>query len=150
MALFLQFEIEGEKQISAVLERAKNGVENFRPALTAVSSNLMRDFKGTFKTNGASIGENWQGLSPKYAERKRRKFGNSPTLVATGIMSKAFTSKVEPLQLQIRNTASYFKFHQSNQPRTKIPRRMMMKLGESQRADVFMEFNKYLRKIGAV
>jgi len=50
-------------------------------------------------------------------------------------------------QAVIHNTAEYFKYHQSRQPRSRLPRRAMMALGNNQKAEIVRFFQAYIQYV---
>jgi len=64
-------------------------------------------------------------------------------------MKRSFRAKATSMQGEIWNATTYFKYHQSNKPRSSnLPRRVMMKLGEQQKQLVVKVFHtQYTRKV---
>lgn len=144
----LEWSIEGEKQLSRRLEGLTADVKNLTVPFRKSADMLIGVFsKDVFATEGAAIGERWQRLSPyTVAQKARLGYGGKGILERTGKMRRSFTSVVASDQAVIRNTADYFKYHQSNQPRKKLPRRVIMKLGEQQKEQVVKIFQRYLQE----
>ena len=67
---------------------------------------------------------------------KRKQGYSADPLVRKGDMQKSFKSLAKIDSATIWNSIAYAKYHQSNRPRRKIPRRVMMKLGNDQKAMV--------------
>lgn len=143
--MYLSWSIEGDKQLSRKLEGIKSNLKDFRPAFKNSSDMLVGIFsKDVFSTKGGIIGETWARLSPMTIKQKvRRGFGTQP-LVNTGTMQGSFKTIVESNRAVIFNTTDYFKYHQSNKPRSRLPRRVMMKIGNSQKVEVVRIFQKYI------
>lgn len=147
MGFSISWSIQGEQQLSRRLRVAADQVKDWTPAFQETAVTLQQIFSGeVFDTEGGAIDEEWEPLSPAYQKQKQRKYGNGGILQATGAMRNSFTSVVTPMQTTIGNSAPYFKYHQSNAPRTKIPRRVMMKLAETQRLLVVTIFHDYFYK----
>ena len=143
----LEWSIEGEKQLSRVLRGVANDVQDLRKPFKESGEKLKRTFEDdVFRTQGAAIGEKWARLSPYTVAQKARLGYSAAPLIRTGAMKEAFRSIASSDQAVIYNTAEYFKYHQSNKPRRRIPRRVMMKLGENQREEVVKIFQRYLRE----
>jgi len=144
----LEWSIEGEKQLSRRLRGLENDIKDFSPAFKKSASKLKSIFsRDVFSSRGQVIGEKWKRLSPYTVAQKARQGFPSDPLVRTGKMKNSFTTKYGPREATISNTAEYFKYHQSNKPRSRIPRRVMMKLGNNQKEMVVKEFQNYIRKI---
>jgi len=145
MGLQIEWTLEGEKQLSRRLRNTAKAVSDLREPFEKSATKLQKVFeKDVFTSEGAAIDEKWQRLSPATVARKARTGGKM--LVDTGEMQKSFKHKSAKDHAIIKNTAEYFKYHQSNRPRRKIPRRVMMKLAEPQRQIVVRELNKFLQK----
>lgn len=141
--LHISWEIEGEKQLSRRLRGISEDLTEWELAIKKSVLTLKDIFENdVFKTEGQAIGERWSPLSRAYAEQKRQRYGDQPILVATGKMRKSFKATWNPYKGVVWNTAAYFKYHQSNQPRSKIPRRVMMKLGNQQRELIVKNFQE--------
>lgn len=143
----LSWSIEGEKQLSRRLIGIRKELKDWKPAFKEASGDLVNEFSGdVFSTKGASIGVRWQPLDRNYANAKAKRYPGKDILEATGKMKKAFTRRFSASSAVVWNTAAYFKYHQSNQPRSKLPRRVMMKLGNSQKEMIVRTFNTHFRK----
>lgn len=146
MSFEIQWTIQGEKQVARILEKISTDLKDFKLPLNNIASNLIDLFGGeVFETRGAAIQESWAALSPYTLATKARKKQTSEPLIATGAMRKSFRSIVTSDQAVIYNLQDYFKYHQSNEPRTKIPRRVMMKIANRQKEMIVKEFVNYIR-----
>lgn len=143
----LEWHIEGEKQVSRVLVGVKNNVSNLREPLSNSADLLKRTFQGdVFQSLGAAIGERWRPLSPVTIARKARQGMPYPSrpLHGTMKMKNSFYTVVSSDQAVIGNNAAYFKYHQSNQPRKRLPRRIMMKIDNQRKEAIVKIFHTYL------
>lgn len=137
MPLLLQFEIEGEKQFSRRLSLMADGVEDFTEPLEKVEGEVMKSFDRNFAARGGLFG-GWPPPAKNYGH---------PLLEKTGEMRGAFVSVVSSDSVEFGNPTSYFKYHQSKEPRSKIPRRVMMKLDQQRRTFIVKAFQAYLIKL---
>jgi hypothetical protein len=146
--LTLQWSIEGEKQLVRRLRGIREEAVNWQPAFDEASKELQEIFANdVFQTQGRAIGQKkWQPLSPAYAARKERLYPNKGILEATGRMRNSFKRMFAPDMGAVWNAAEYFKYHQSNKPRSKIPRRIMMHLGHQQRTLVVKIFHTHWQR----
>lgn len=146
MAFQITWEIEGERQLSRRLRKVVSGVSNFKKPFQESADHLAKIYsKDVFSTRGSVINERWKRLSPATVAAKARSgFGSAP-LVNTGAMRSSFRTLVTTDSARIGNTSDYFKYHQSNKPRRKIPRRVMMKIAAAQREDIVRIFHLFLR-----
>ena len=147
MSFQLNWTIEGEKQLSRVLSGLRDDIKNLQAPFSESAKKLIKVFsQDSFSTQGQVINERWARLSPYTVAQKARNGYPPDPLIRTGAMKKSFRSVVQTDSATIYNTAEYFKYHQSNQPRKKIPRRVMMKLAEEQKTMVVRIFQKHLFK----
>ena len=109
---------------------------------------IIRDFikEDVFETQGRIIGETWKPLNKKYAIWKSKHYPGKGILEATGKMKSGFKYEAGKQSVVVGNVVDYFKFHQSNKPRTKMPRRISMKLNESNKQRIVKFFHEDLRK----
>ena len=143
----LSFSIEGEKQISRRLKIAVKGMKDFKKPLDKTGKYLRDFIKGdVFETRGRVIGETWKPLNKKYAIWKSQHYPGKGILEATGNMKSGFKYEANRQSVVVGNIVDYFKFHQSNKPRTKMPRRIVMKLDEPRKQKIVKFFHEDLRK----
>ena len=145
MAIQIDFEIEGEKQISRRLNIVADGITDFKAPLQLSASEFIRAFKQNFSSNGGMLGEPWPARKPQFKSGVR--VDTWALLRKTTRMYNSFRGQVSASELEIINTAAQFKYHQSNQPRSKIPRRVMMKLDEARKRIVIKALQAYIIKI---
>jgi phage gpG-like protein len=145
-AFRLEWSIEGEKQLSRVLIGMESDLKDYTAPLRQSADYLKQVFsRDVFESQGAAIGERWKRLSPHTIAQKARHGFPSTPLIASGKMQNSFERIVSSDQAVIFNTAPYFKYHQSKQPRTKLPRRVMMKLAETQKQQIVKYFQEHIR-----
>lgn len=123
------FEIAGEKQ----LDRALSGLtlSNYEDAWPVVAEEFYELEREQFKSEGRKGGERWQELSPEYAGWKAARYPGTQILERTGDLMKSLTSRSDanavynatPTSLSLGTKLKYAIYHQSNEPRTVLPRR---------------------------
>lgn len=144
--LTLTVTVEGETQLSRTLMLMADRVKDWTPAFQETASTLKNIFSNdVFESEGAAIDEHWAALSPDYEARKAKRYPGKGLLQASGTMRNSFKSMYQSDMAQIWNTTDYFKYHQSNQARSKMPRRVMIKLAEAQREVVVKIFHTYFQ-----
>jgi len=147
MPFRLEWSIEGQKQLSRNLRGISETMGNWQPAFKKVAKELKEVFSNdVFATKGKAIDERWAPLKPQYLAQKRAQGYPADPLVKTGKMQKSFKSMVKMDSATVWNSIAYAKYHQSNKPRKKIPRRAMMKLGNNQKALVVKIFHTHFVK----
>lgn len=144
----LSWEIEGEKQLSRNLLLLADRIQDWTPAFRETAIDLKSVFESdVFKSEGGAIGEHWSPLSAAYAYKKAQKYPGKGILEATGRMRSGFMMEFKSNYAKVWNDIEYFKYHQSNKPRSKLPRRVMMKLGNAQKNMVVKIFHSYFHEI---
>ena len=147
--LQISWSIEGEKQLSRMLIGMENDLKDLTQPFSDSADYLKQTYsRDVFNTQGAAIGRKWKRLSPATVAAKARLGFSGGPLVRTGKMQNSFQSVVSSEQAVIRNTAEYFKYHQSNQARSsRLPRRVMMALGNNQKAEIVRFFQAYIQYV---
>ena len=137
MPLYLDATIEGEQQLSRRLGIVADGVKDFSPALENISGELMHSVDENFSQRGGLFG-GWPA----------RKDNNPwPLMEKTGELRGGFMSAVKSDYLEIGNFVPYFKYHQSNQPRVRLPRRVMLKIDQQRKVYITKAFQEYLVRL---
>lgn len=143
----LSWNIEGEQQLSRKLLILAEKLDDWTPAFKETAYTLKSLFSNdVFSSEGGAINEKWSPLSKAYAYKKAQKYPGKGLLVATGKMQNSFMTLYKSDMAAVWNEATYFKYHQSNKPRSKLPRRVMMKLAEAQKVQIVRIFNTYFQK----
>jgi len=144
----LGFQIEGEKQLSRRLKKGSLSVSQWQKTFSKTGIYLKRFFSNdVFATEGSVIGEPWEPLSEATIRQKAKRGYPSKPLVGSGRMKGSFRSVATPRMVEVYNTADYFKYHQSRQPRTtNLPRRVMMKLDMLRKQIIVKMFQKEINK----
>lgn len=147
MVLKVSATVEGLQRLDGLFSSMDRGLNNLREPLNEANKYMRSEIDKNYENQGQTFGDKWEKLSPTYARRKARETGNKPLLVRTGKMKRSFRSRVGSKKAVIDNPTSYFKYHQSNKPRKKLPRRVMMEIGRTQQTEINRFFTKYLNKI---
>lgn len=134
MPVVLTGDIEGERQLSRRLLVMADGVKDWSEPLDRIGSDLRASFDTNFNLGGSLFG----GWAP------RKKSYPYPILQKTGMMRGSFEQQTERDFVKLHNTSEYFPFHQSNQPRSKLPRRVMMKIDQQSKRDIQKAFQEYI------
>lgn len=132
--IFLDASIEGEQQLQRRLGIVADGVEDFSPPLENISDELLHSVDENFSQRGSLFG----GWPPRKVEQPW------PLLEKSGELRGGFVSAVKSDYLEIGNFVSYFKFHQSNKPRARLPRRVMLKIDQQRKIYITKAFQEYL------
>ena len=142
----LSFSIEGDKALSRRLRIFSKVTKDFRKPFDKTGKYLRDFIKGdVFETRGRVIGETWKPLNKKYASWKSQHYPGKGILEATGKMKSGFKYRAGKQEVVVGSIVDYFKFHQSNKPRKKMPRRIMMKLDETRKQKIVKYFHEDIR-----
>lgn len=137
MGVGISFSIEGEKQISAELGITIEGLKDFSEPMREAGTIMMNAVQDNYSKRGGRFG-GW----------KPRKDKNSwPLLEQTGAMRRGFYKETTDDYALVSNEDKKFPFHQSNQPRTRLPRRVMLMIDAKMRDEILKAFQAYLVKI---
>lgn len=137
MPVTLEFTIEGERQVARRLEIAADGVKDFSEPLGEVDKEVMHSVDLNYGARGALFG-GW---------RPRTKSYPWPLLEQTGTMRSSFVSKQDSTSVTFGNTDWKFPYHQSNKSRSKIPRRVMLKIDNIRRNFIIKAFQRYIIEV---
>lgn len=141
----LQFAVDGQMQLSRKLESVGANVQDWSSAFEQSGDMLLDIFSNdVFDTEGQAIDESWDPLSRAYAAMKEKKYPGTGILQATGKMRNSFTKLFDSTSLVMGNAMTYFKYHQSSEPRQKLPRRVMLKLNDDMKESVVRIFQEEL------
>lgn len=135
MGVSITFELEGEKQLSVELAVVADHIKDWEPPLTKVGDILLKSFEMNFNSRG----QLFQGGWPKRSIEKPW-----PLLEKSGDMRSGFDAAVKSDYIELGNTTKHFKYHQSNKPRARLPRRIMMKIDEPRRREIVKTFQAYI------
>lgn len=145
MPFQLTWTIEGEQQLVRNLRGVREAMGEWKPAFNKTARELKKIFANdVFASKGRVVGENWPPLKPTYLAEKRAQGFSTDPLIKTGKMQKSFQSIIKPDSATIFNAIAYFRYHQSNKPRSSnLPRRVMMKLGNDQKTMIVKIFHTH-------
>lgn len=146
--------IEGEIVIDRLLKGLEERASDLTPAWPAVVRAFREIVGRAFDTEGASTGAPWQPLAKRTVdERRRLGFGpEHPILQRTQNLQRALTigegayvrTTPRSLEYMVAPHLGYFVYHQSNQPRTRLPRRAPVLLTMDDRHSLFRPIRLYL------
>lgn len=133
----LSVDLEGEKQLSRRLLVASKDIGDFKRPLFRIGAEVRGSIDANFSSRGALFG--------RWLPRKDNK--PHPILEESGEMRRNFKQNLGPTWIEIYNPTPYFKYHQSNKPRRKIPRRVMMKIDHIRRVFIQKEFQRHVHNV---
>ena len=133
----LSASIEGDKELHRTLNIIPKNLDNFKVPLFKIGREVRVSIDANYASRGALFGAKWK-------PRKDKK--SHPLLEKTGKMRRAFDQDLGFDYVAIGNTSEYFKFHQSNAPRKKLPRRVMLKLDQIRKIFIVKEFQAHIQK----
>jgi phage gpG-like protein len=130
----LNVTLEGEKQLSRRLLTIPHDISNWKIPLFRIGGEIRGSIDQNFSSRGALFG--------RWVPRKDNL--PHPLLEKTSAMRRNFKQSLGPDYIEIFNPTPYFKYHQSNKPRKKIPRRVMMKIDDERKRFIQREFQKHV------
>lgn len=134
MAIWLSATLEGAVELDRVLQTTDLNLSDFKVPLTRAKEQLLKTTDSNFSLAGKLMG-GWQ---------PRKKLYRHPILDNTGAMRNNFRDKTTTTRLEIWNPTSYFKYHQSNQTRRRLPRRVMLKIIQADKTKISKYFQEYV------
>jgi hypothetical protein len=140
--------VEGIPEVDRMLQGIQSRMQDVSPAWPKVVEAFQAIVARAFSSEGASTGAPWAQLKPRtQLDRKRQGFPPAhPILQRTGKLQRALTtgegayvrSMANRLEYLLSSEVGYFKYHQSRQPRSRLPRRAPVLLtGDDKNALVF-------------
>lgn len=142
--LELSFSLQGQEIVHRRLGISAEGVKSFKQPLDKIGGNFMKAFDLNFSSRGSLYG-GWAPRKPQF--RAGRRVDTWPLMEKTGRMRKSFNKTVTSTSLTLGNSAPYFVYHQSNKNRTRLPRRMMMKIRQQEATMIVKTFQAYLVEV---
>lgn len=134
MAIQIDAELEGEHQLSRRLLVVADGVKDWQAPLRDIEGELLKSFQDNFDARGGLFG-GWPARKKDYPW---------PILEKTGAMRDNFQSQIGNDFVRLYNPTDYFVYHQSNAPRSKLPRRVMMKLDQQRKMFIVKAFQNHI------
>lgn len=135
--IVLKATLEGGTEMSRRFNKIPQEIGNTKPLFFRIGREVRISVDSNFSSRGALFGQPW-------AKRKDNK--SHPILEKTGRMRRSFNQRLGDNYVEISNSAQQFKYHQSNKPRRKLPRRVMLKLDEIRRRYIVKTFQQHIRE----
>lgn len=148
---FMSFDPVMDKAFEAGLKRAQASVEDLRPALKSIAADFYKSEKSIFMLSSAGgypdfknspittkSGRVYTPPESPYKARKKKMYGFVyPLMKATGALEASVTSpngkgavyRLEKQDVTIGSTIPYLDYHQSDEPRGKMPLRKILFIG---------------------
>ena len=151
----LNITLEGEDTVVRRLRARVDRMRDLTPAWPQIDEVLRAIVRLQASSEGGRGGAPWQPLA-KRTQDERRRLGYGPAhmmLQRTGALVRSLTSltgdtiTVHEAQYYAFGSADpKFKYHQSNQPRARLPRRALLQLTADDKNDVVRPIRVYLRE----
>lgn len=139
----LRFAIDGDVQVSRVLDAATEAVSDLTPAWEQIAEDFRAEEEERFG------GGEWAPLSPAYAAWKARHFPGKGILRRTGRLYESLTGEsqdsvadIEPLRLTLGTRTPYAVFHQRGTSR--MPARPVIDLSPGFRRTAVRRVQRHL------
>ena len=137
MGLKMEFSIEGDKQISAELGITADHLSDFSKPMKDSADAMMTAVEDNYDQRGKRF-KGWDPRKPTTPP------STHPLLEKTGKMRGAMYQDSGKDFAMVANKDPKFPYHQSNQPRSKIPRRIMLMIDDRLRTEIFKIFQEYI------
>lgn len=128
--------VEGDLQLSRVLMTGSIELNNLQRPLGLARQQLLSTTQLNFGVVGGLMG----GWKP------RKRIASWPLLQKTGKMRSNFQSSLSPNRMEIWNPTFYFKYHQSNRARKRLPRRVMLKIIAQDKRRIQKFFQEHVQR----
>lgn len=134
----LTFTVDSDRRARRFLERAREAIKDFKPALKEASEYQLAEIQKQFSSEGSKFGNKWA--------RRKDKLPH-PILNKTGKLKKSFKqTKLTKDELNITSPVEYFKFHQLGT--RKMPQRKILEWARyMQKGTVDILINYIKRKL---
>lgn len=127
MGLAVHITIKGDKETLARIKKLGTSMKELKPAMDKVGEYATGYYASIgILDKGRPYNAQWPDYSTAYKKWKEIHYPGRPMMVQTGTLSDSFKHEATKNSVRIYNTAPYFKYHQSDEPHIKIPRRQMM------------------------
>lgn len=134
MVGFTSYIIENDKEFAAQIDSAIARVGDLKVAFTLIHKDWRKSNRSQFQLQGSG---QYPALSPRYAIQKRKDVGNKPIMVRSGKLRDSVSGAensdsikiITAKGLTMGTTVGYGVFHQSDDPRRKIPLRKFLFIG---------------------
>ncbi len=162
---FTSYEVDNDKSFRKALAKASEVTQDFRVPFGLIMSDFYKSEAAIFKLQGPGKYPPFQGkIDPetgmtKYQAEKKAKVGHDyPLLVRTGALSasllgpnnKGSVSKITPLSLTFGTSIPYGIYHQSDEPRKRVPLRKFLFIGPEAPEFVGMAQGRLERWLGII
>jgi phage gpG-like protein len=153
----LEITIEGTGELLSSFAQVERGLVDLRQLGTwdAVQAEFYKVEKEQFASEGsAGRSGKWKELTPKYAERKTRKWGPQPILQASTKLFRSMTSETsdsqvekQPLEMAIGTRLPYAGYHQTGGKR--LPKREIISFTDEQSKRIVKPIETKIRQLVA-
>jgi phage gpG-like protein len=138
----LLIEIQGDKRVLGILDKAEKRIDNPKATLNEIGDFIVSEFEANFPSEGRRLQEPWKKLKKEtIKERIRLGFGASPILVRTGKLMRGFRKEVQKFLVRVKNPIDYFKYHQLGGGH--LPQRRMILAPERFKQEIVAIINKH-------
>jgi hypothetical protein len=128
----------GTERVGRALSVITERVGNLEPVFRVIADAIRDTIADEILSGGQG---SWEPLSPEYARQKDLKWGPQPILVASGQLLNSLTIQgapghvefIGPDRVRVGSTVDYLRYHQSQTPRTVMPRRAPINITPQQR-----------------
>lgn len=128
---------EGVAALDRRLMIVADDLDDWTDPFSQISDELLNTWQLNFSQRGGLFG-GWQAPKKDYGH---------PLLEDTKEMRDSFASQSSRDFVKLWNTDPKFKYHQSREPRSKLPRRVMMMLDKERKDYITKTFQQYIIEV---
>lgn len=152
MSVKFDIEVDGVQETLHAIGTVERGVLDLRQLGTWdwVQSEFYKVVKSIFENEGGT--SKWKPLSSPYKERKAKRYGEQPILVATGYMRTSLTSAgqgsvvdKQPLEMTLGSSDPKTGYH--NRGGGRLPKREIFDFSPDQTKQIFAPIQKKLEQL---
>lgn len=136
----ISYSVANDAAFRAALARARASVSDLRIPFALIARDFYRSQQAIFKLKSPGKYDDFKNGGPKsrYAKAKLKAVGfKYPLLVRSGKLARSFggpgapsnITQIEKISLTMGTTVEYGAYHQSDEPRSKIPLRKFLFIG---------------------
>lgn len=133
--MFTSYTVDNDKRFARAIDNAAKSVKDLRVPFTLILADFYKSEQAIFKLKGPG---KYEPISERYGARKEKLVGfRYPLLVKTGAMAASLLGPnnpgsvaiIQPQSMTWGTSIPYTIYHQSDEPRTKIPLRKVLFIG---------------------
>lgn len=147
--------VTGVDQVTLSLQSMAAKAVDLSEEMDEIGQELLEFFQNdVYDTEGAALGSPWAALADSTIAQKLKRYGDTPMLVATGLMKASYQLYTAAGWLLIQNEAQndrgdyYAKYHQDGT--TKMPQRLLLDVPDDKMEEIAEKLTTAIVEAGNV